>query len=233
LPVASKKRKAKKKATSEASEPQPKKAKKEKAKKEKSASQVTKVGSAMPTIQEEVEDLEPVKIIEQRTRGKKYVGSSGFISVQPKISKKKRTSVRKLRESQYILQEEEDVEASGMVTREIRNKKAALQKAMQIARETEIPASSILMEDAGVSAQKVIETAEEVQKMASAEAGNLLKMSAEIQRVEASGTEEQASDAATEDHQGKDSIHNASENIADLELSPLSSSTYTSSTPSP
>ena len=33
--------------------------------------------------------------------------------------------------------------------------------------------------------------------------------------------------------QGKDSIHNASENIADPELSPLSSSTYTSSTPSP
>ena len=56
LPVASKKRKAQKKATSEApdeeaSEPQPKKAKKEKAKKEKSASQVTEVGSAMPTIQ--------------------------------------------------------------------------------------------------------------------------------------------------------------------------------------
>jgi len=66
--------------------------------------------------------------------------------------------------------------------------------------------------------------------MASAEAGNLLKMSAEFQRVEASGTEEQAS---TEDHQGKDSIHNASDNIADPELSPLSSSTYTSSTPSP
>jgi len=88
----------------------------------------------LPTIQEEVEDLEPVKIIEQRTRGKKFVGSSGSIPVQPKISKKKRTSVRKLRESQYILQEEEDVEASGLVTREIRNKKAAdvvaLQKAM-------------------------------------------------------------------------------------------------------
>jgi len=53
----------------------------------------------LPTIQEEVEDLEPVKIIEQRTRGKKFVGSSGSIPVQPKISKKKRTSVRKLRES--------------------------------------------------------------------------------------------------------------------------------------
>ena len=107
LPVASKKRKVKKKAPSEAadeeaSEPQPKKAKKEKAKKEKSASQVAEVGSAMPTIQEEVEDLELVKIIEQRTRGKKSVGSSGSIPVQLKIGKKKRTSVRKLRESQYI-----------------------------------------------------------------------------------------------------------------------------------
>jgi len=191
----------------------------------------------MPTIQEEVEDLEPVKIIEQRTRGKKYVGLSGSIPVQPKISKKKRTSVRKLRESQYILQEEKDVEASGLVTREIRNKKAAdavaLKKAMQIAGETKIHVSSILREDAGVSAQKVIEAAEEVQELASAEAGNLLKMLTEIQRVKASGIEEQASDDATEDHQGKDSIHNARENIADPELSPLSSSTYTSSTPSP
>jgi len=96
------------------------------------------------------------------------------------------------------------MEASGLVTREIRNKKAAdaaaLQKAMQIARETEIPTSSILREDVGVSAHKVIEAAEEVQKMASAEAGNLLKMSVDIQRVQASGTKEQASDAATEDH---------------------------------
>ena len=47
-----------------------------------------------------------------------------------------------------------------------------------------------MREDAGVSAHKVIEAAEEVQKMASVEAGNLLKMSVEIQRVEASGTEE-------------------------------------------
>jgi len=64
--------------------------------------------------------------------------------------------------------------------------------------------------------------------MASTKAGNLLKMSAKIQRVKASGTKEQASVATTEDHQGKDSIHNASENIADPELSPLSSSTHLS-----
>jgi len=64
LPVAPKKRKSKKQATSEdvdeeeSSEPKPKKAKKEKV-----ATQVNVVGSAMPTIQEETDDLEPVKII--------------------------------------------------------------------------------------------------------------------------------------------------------------------------
>jgi len=92
-----------------------------------------------------------------------------------------------LRESQFILQEEEDVETNGLVAREIRNKKAAdvvaLQKAMQIARETKILTSRILREDASVNAQKVIEAAEEVREMASAKAGNLLNMSAEIQRV--------------------------------------------------
>ena len=61
LPIASKKRKSKKKATSEAtedeeaSEPKPKKAKKEKV--------VQEVGSAMPNIQDEVQDLGPVKIL--------------------------------------------------------------------------------------------------------------------------------------------------------------------------
>ena len=86
------------------------------------------------------------------------------------------------------MQEEEYVEASGLVAREIRKKKdadvVALQKTMQIAKETKILASRILREDAGVSAQKVIEAAEEVHEMASAKAGNLLKMSPEIQRVE-------------------------------------------------
>ena len=76
LPVA-KKRKSKKKATSEAdddeevSEP-----KKKKAKKEKSASSVQIVGSDKPTIQEEVQDLEPTKILNKRTRSDKSVGSS-------------------------------------------------------------------------------------------------------------------------------------------------------------
>jgi len=64
--ITSKKRKSKKKTTSEAadeeeaSEPKPKKVKKE-----RGETQAQEVVSTMPTIQEEVEDLEPVKIIEQ------------------------------------------------------------------------------------------------------------------------------------------------------------------------
>ena len=66
-----------------------------------------------------------MKVLDKRTRGSKYVGSSRSIPAQPKIQKKKRTSMRKIMESQYVLQEEAEVEATELVTREIRNKKAA------------------------------------------------------------------------------------------------------------
>jgi len=177
LPIASKKKKLKKKATSEAAEdekayePQPKKVNKD-----KKVIQVNEVGSDLPNIQEEVEDLEPVKVLDQRTRAKQYVGSSGSIPAQSRIKKKKSTPVRKLKESQYILKEEEDVEATELVTREIRNKKA-----LQLAKEIEVPSSRIIGEDAGENAQKVIKVAGEVQKMVSAEAGELLKITAEDQ----------------------------------------------------
>jgi len=77
LPVAPKKSKSKKQATSEdddeeeSSEPKPKKAKKEKA-----ATQVNVLGSAMPTIQEEVQDLDLVKVFNKRTRGGTSIASS-------------------------------------------------------------------------------------------------------------------------------------------------------------
>jgi len=84
MKIASKMRKSKKAsseaAEGEASKPQPKKAKKEKV-----ALQVNEVGPALQSIQEEVEDLEPIKVLEKRTRGSKSVGSSGSISPKPKI----------------------------------------------------------------------------------------------------------------------------------------------------
>jgi len=55
----------------------------------------------MPTFQDEVQDLEPAKILKKRTRGGTSIGSSGAIPPQPKIQKKKK-QVRKM-----ILQEED------------------------------------------------------------------------------------------------------------------------------
>jgi len=75
--LVARKRKSKKKATSEAdddeeaSEP-----KKKKDKKAKDAPQEQSVGPGVPTIQDEVQDLEPTKILNKRTRSGKSVGSS-------------------------------------------------------------------------------------------------------------------------------------------------------------
>jgi len=95
LPVA-KKRKSMKKETSEAddieeaSEPMKKKAKKEK----------QAASSYSPTIQDEVQDLEPAKILNKRTRSGKTVGSSQPLPAQPSIPKKKRKHVvRKMKVS--------------------------------------------------------------------------------------------------------------------------------------
>ena len=52
---------------------------------------------------------------------------------------------------------------------------------MQLAKEIEVPSSRIIGEDAGENAQKVIKVAGEVQKMVSAEAGELLKITVEDQ----------------------------------------------------
>jgi len=108
LPVA-RKRKSKKKTTSEAdddeeaSEPN-----KKKAKKSKNAPQEQAVGSDVPTIQDEVRDLEPAKILNKRTRSGKSVGSSQSLPPQPSIPRKKRKqNVRKLKVSTYVREEDQ------------------------------------------------------------------------------------------------------------------------------
>jgi hypothetical protein len=81
----------------------------------------------VPSIQDEVQDLEPAKILNRRTRSGKSVGSSQSLPPQPSILKKKRKhSVRKLKESTYVMEEDDQVEAATeLVTREVRRKKAA------------------------------------------------------------------------------------------------------------
>jgi len=162
LPVA-RKRKSKKKATSEADDvEEASKPQKKKAKKEKQASQGQATSSNIPSIQDEVQDLEPAKILNKRTRSGKTVGSSQPLPTQPSIPKKKRKhAVRKMKVSSYAMEEEEEVEvATKLVTREVRRKKAvdaaALEKALEIGKEIEVHAEVLLKESSVEAAHKVI-----------------------------------------------------------------------------
>ncbi|KEH21968.1 transmembrane protein, putative [Medicago truncatula] len=188
LPVA-KSRKTKRKAISkddyleDASEQSSKKAKK--AKKEKASSEVN-VGSDVPTIQEEVQDLDAERVLNKRTRSGKEVASSQIAHDQPSIPKKKRKqAIRKLKVTTDAAEEEEEIDAAtNLVTREVRKKKvedaATLQKALKLAKQIKIPASSIAREDVGANAQEVTRDAEVVQEMVAIEAGSLLDIGAGV-----------------------------------------------------
>jgi hypothetical protein len=152
LPVA-RKRKSKKKATSkvvdveDASEP-----KKKKAKKDKRVSQEQATGSVVPSIQDEVQDLVPAEILDKRTISGMSVGTSQSLPPQPLIPKQKRKhNVRKLKESTYVIEEDDQVEeAIGLVTREVKRKKAVdaatLQNAVEIVEDIEVPVEDLLKE---------------------------------------------------------------------------------------
>ena len=196
LLVASKKRKAKNSASSAAIEEEASEPEQKKAKKTKDAPQEQLVGSDMPTIQEEVQDLEPARKLNKRTRSDKSVGTSQPLLPQSSIPKKERKkAVRKLKEAS--LEEEEEV-ATGLVTREIRRKRAAeeaaLQKALEIARGIEVPAEVLLKESSVEDAHKVIELTENLQQLV--RAGDLLDAAEEeVQRKEAACSEADASEA--------------------------------------
>jgi hypothetical protein len=147
LLLLARKRKSKKKVTSEANDdgeapkPQPRRARKD-----KRASQEQTTGSDVPSIQDEVQDLVPTEILDKRTRSGKTVGSSKSLPPQPSICKNKRKpSVRKLKESTYVMEEDDQVEAATrLVTREVKRKKvddvAALKKAHELGKTIEVPA---------------------------------------------------------------------------------------------
>jgi len=126
--LVARKRKSKKRITSEvddveeASEP-----KKMKAKKAKEDPKQQATNYVVPTIQDEVQDLEPAKVMNKRTRSGKLVGSSQPLPPQPSIPKKKRKHpIRKLKVSDYVMEEDDQVEAAtDLVTREVRRKRAA------------------------------------------------------------------------------------------------------------
>jgi hypothetical protein len=98
-------------------------------------------------------------VLNKRTRSGKTAASSQVAPEQPPVPKKKRkTAIRELKESSYVAEEEEGIEAATeLVTREVKKKKAedaaTLAKIKELAKGTEVPTSSIAREDVGVVAQ--------------------------------------------------------------------------------
>ena len=118
-------------------------------KKTKVAPQAEATGSDVPTIQEEVQDLDSAKVLNKRTRSGKTAETPQPQHVQPSIPKRKRKHVvRKLKTSSHDMEEEEGV--SKLVSREVRKKKVAddvaLEKTLQLAKEIELPAEVLLKE---------------------------------------------------------------------------------------
>jgi hypothetical protein len=104
--------------------------------------------------------------------------------------------VRKLKKAAYVAKDEDQIVAvAGLVTREVKRKKAedaaALQKALEIARDIEVPASSFARANAITDAQKVVKATEVVQELVTSEAGNILMV------VSEKTTEEAQEDEAT------------------------------------
>ena len=182
--LVARKKKSKMMITSEAVEP-----KKKKAKKAKDAPKQQATDSVVPTIQDEVQDLEPTKVLNKRTRNGKLVGSSQRLPPQPSIPKKKRKHhVRKLKVSDYMMEGDDQVEvATDLVTRDVRRKRATdeatLQKASEIAQEIGIPTEDLVKQSTVEAAHKVIELTENLQQLVVA--GDLLDVAEEIQRKEA------------------------------------------------
>jgi hypothetical protein len=137
----------------------------------------------MPSIEEKVQDLDTDVVLNKKTRSGKAAASSTITAPdQPQVPKRKRKpAIRKIKESPYVVEEVEGFEDStNLVTRELKKKKAedvaaeALQKALKIAQEIEIPASSFVRKDVGADDEEIIQVAEDVQKIVTSEAGNLM-----------------------------------------------------------
>jgi len=195
----------------EASEQPAKKGKK--AKKDKAAEAT---GSGLSTIQEEVQDLEPVKILNKRTRSGKDTVPSPPQPAQPSIPRKKRKpTIRKLK-----LTSEEDEEATDLVTREVKSRKetdVAVKKALHLAKDIEIPAEVLAKESIVEASQLGLELTENLQQIIEAE--GILK-TAEDAQEEAVCSEVVASEAP----EGNIDSHTAADEIILVESSTSSES---------
>jgi hypothetical protein len=181
LPLA-KGRKSKRKGISEeeylAAEEQPAK----KAKSEKASKKLKRATSEVPSISKEVQDLDIDVVLKKKTMSGKVATSTQGASELPPVPKRKRKpAVRKIKESPYVIEEVEGVDVStDLVIRELNKKKAedaaaeALQKALELSQQIEVPASSMVRKDATVIAKEAIEATEDLQQQVTLEAENLM-----------------------------------------------------------
>ena len=119
----------------------------------------------MSTIQE-VQDLEHVKVLNKRTISGKKAEPSPPQPAQPSIPRRKRKPV--VRKLKLAPVEEEVEEASELVTRELRRRKetdAAIEKALQLAKEIKILAEVLAKETIVEAAQLGLELTENMQQM--------------------------------------------------------------------
>jgi hypothetical protein len=148
---------------------------------------------------------------------------------------KKKTDVRKMKVSDYVIQKEAEVEGSiDLVTRMERNKKAAaeqesslLDKDVAITSQIEIPSASLVKETATEDAQKGIELAGGIQELVSENTGDLLKVAEEVQKEKAACLEVACSEAVSSEAaetRGNTSSHTISNDITELESSSTSHS---------
>jgi len=115
----------------------------------------------LSTIQEEVQDLQPVKVLNKRTRSGKEAESSPPQPAQPSIPRRKRKHVvKKLK----IASKEEDEEATELVKTR-KETDAAIEKALQLAKEIEIPAEVLAKESTVEVAQLGLELTKNLQQM--------------------------------------------------------------------
>jgi len=158
------KRKSKKSASEVVDEPKSKKHKQP-----RRALILNVVETTLPLIQEEVDELEPFKVLKSRTRG----GTVEAASTQPgpRIQNKRRT-VRKLKESQYIEDESTEIEMSSIVSDKplTEAQEASLvEKPVKVASGTIVPTSSLVKKRAKEDAAKVVVLTEEMKGLASNE----------------------------------------------------------------
>jgi len=200
-----------------------------KAKKDK-ASEAT--GSEVATIKEQVEDLEADKILTDRTRNGKATTTSQSAPEQPFIPKRKRKHVvRKLKESKYVEDEEQVTEATQLVLREVWRKKVnddVVQKALELAKQIEIPVEVLIKDSSAAAAKEVIKAAEVVQELAATEAEGLALVTSE-QAQEGNTAASEAPDSPEAPEGIYETLHTVVEIV---QLGSSSSSDIGSSSPS-